>query len=316
MIRSMTGFGAASAESETGSVTFEIRTINSRYLDVNLRIPDEMRMAEAPLREQIGLFLKRGKVDARVSFARAPAALDQALNDEYLETTARQLQRVREFLPDTPALTLTELIKGASAGDNTSDPKAWTELCVQAATQALEDLKANREREGARLAETMLENAKDIADIVSSVQSDVPRLLDEHRQKLATKLRDTLEAASPAGLSQISGEELSARIAQESSLFALRIDVAEELTRLQSHIDELHHLLKQDGSTPAEAGRGGKKPSKAGGSIGKRLDFLFQEMNREANTLGSKASGIEVTRAAIDLKLLIEQMREQAQNIE
>jgi len=315
MIRSMTAFGAASAESEIGSVTIEIRTVNSRYLDINLRVPDEMRMAEASLREQIGLFLKRGKVDARVAFTRASTDLNQVLSDEYLQITATQLGRVREFLPDTPAPTLPELVKGASASENTSDPKAWTELCIQAATQALSDLQANREREGARLAQGMLENAQDIADIVATVQAEVPRLLDEHRQKLANKLRETLEAASPAGLAQISGEELSARIAQESSLFALRIDVAEELTRLQSHIDELRHLLQDDGGNKDPA-RDGKKFGKSGGSVGKRLDFLFQEMNREANTLGSKASGIEVTRAAIDLKLLIEQMREQAQNIE
>lgn len=316
MIRSMTAFGAASAESELGSVTVEIRTVNSRYLDINLRVPDEMRMAEASLREQIGLFLKRGKVDARVAFARAATNLDQALSDDYLQMTATQLKRVREFLPETPAPTLSELIKGASASENTSDPKAWTELCVQAATQALTDLQANREREGARLAQAMLENAQDIAGIVASVQTEVPRLLDEHRQKLATKLRETLEAASPSGLAQISGEELSARIAQESSLFALRIDVAEELTRLQSHIDELRHLLQDDSVNTPQAARGARKSGKAGGSVGKRLDFLFQEMNREANTLGSKAGALNMTRAAIDLKLLIEQMREQAQNIE
>lgn len=321
MIRSMTAFGAAGAESDMGSVTVEIRTVNSRYLDLNLRLPDELRLAEAPIREQVGLYLRRGKIDVRVAFARIGAGSEQTLNDDYLRHTARQLERARAFVPDTPAPTLAELIKGANTSDTAPDPKAWSALCTEAAAGALAELQANREREGARLAQTMLECAQGIADIVETVQAEVPRLLDEHRQKLAIKLRETLEAASPTGLSQISGDELSARIAQETSLFSLRIDVAEELARLRSHVTELQHLLADDHSAPAskpDATRNakGKTTDKVGAGLGKRLDFLFQEMNREANTLGSKASGIEVTRAAIDLKLLIEQMREQAQNIE
>lgn len=131
-------------------------------------------------------------------------------------------------------------------------------------------------------------------------------MLREHQEKLANKLREALMAASPDGFNNIGGPELSARIAQETSLFSLRIDVAEEIARLRSHCAELTHILADDGT---------RSKNKAHGS-GKRLDFLFQEMNREANTLGSKASAISVTRAAIELKLLIEQMREQAQNIE
>ena len=319
MIRSMTAFGAASAESEIGSVTVEIRTVNSRYLDVNLRLPDELRLAEAAVREQVAQFLRRGKVDVRVAFTRTAADSEQTLSDDYLRHTALQLERVRAFLPETPAPTLAELIKASIGSDAASDPKAWTTLCTEAGAQALAELQANREREGARLAKIMLECAGGIEDIVDAVQAEVPRLLEEHRHKLATKLRDTLEAASPAGLAQISGEELSARIAQETSLFSMRIDVAEELARLRSHISELQHLLA--GDSPASAKAAGaaassKHKKSDNASVGKRLDFLFQEMNREANTLGSKASGIEVTRAAIDLKLLIEQLREQAQNIE
>lgn len=322
MIRSMTAFGAARAESPLGSITVEIRTVNSRYLDVSLRLPDDLRLAEAPLREQVAARLRRGKVEVRASFARAPDDAEQAFTDDYLKHVAQRLSRARAFIPDTPAPTLAELIKGASTSDEAPEPKAWSALCVEASGQALLELQANREREGARLADMMLGCAREVAGIVETVQGEVPRLLAEHQQKLAAKLRETLEAASPAGLSLISGEELSARIAQESSLFSLRIDVAEELSRLRSHISELEHLLgggtaasspAPESPPPARSKSAGKA---ATGSIGKRLDFLFQEMNREANTLGSKASGIEVTRAAIDLKLLIEQMREQAQNIE
>jgi len=330
----MTAFGAARAESSLGIITIELRTVNSRYLDINLRLPDELRMAEAPLREQISRCLRRGKVDVRVGFARAGANSGQTLAEDYLNQVAAQLQHVRAVIPDTPAPTLTELVKGAGNLEDAPDPKAWNALCIEAVGQALTELQANREREGVRLADMMRDCARGVAEIVEAVEQQVPQLLAEHRQKLASKLRETLEAASPNGLSMISGEELSARITQETSLFSLRIDVAEELSRLRSHTSELQHLLGDQSNsaapqaTAAESLASSTPPtgttakaadatSKArSGSIGKRLDFLFQEMNREANTLGSKASGIEVTRAAIDLKLLIEQMREQVQNIE
>jgi uncharacterized protein (TIGR00255 family) len=182
-------------------------------------------------------------------------------------------------------------------------------MCLEATDVALAELQAAREREGQRLAGIMLESASEVAAIVDQVERNLPAILAEHQEKLGNKLRDALQAASPEGYAQISGPELSARIAQEASLFSLRIDVAEELARLRSHIAELQHLL-QSKEAAVQAG------SRKSGSAGKRLDFLFQEMNREANTLGSKASALSVTRAAIDLKLLIEQMREQAQNIE
>src|SRR5690606_33446344 len=201
---------------------------------------------------------------------------------------------------------LAELLSGS--GNSALDPEIWLGMCAQATEHALAELQAAREREGQRLATMMLDCARDVGSIVEHVEQQLPELLAEHQEKISNKLRDALNVASPEGFAQISGAELSARIAQEASLFSLRIDVAEELSRLRSHIAELEHLL-----TTGEADNKGKKNS---GSAGKRLDFLFQEMNREANTLGSKASALSVTRAAIDLKLLIEQMREQAQNIE
>ncbi|EWM43578.1 hypothetical protein D556_3641 [Bordetella holmesii 41130] len=155
----------------------------------------------------------------------------------------------------------------------------------------------------------MRDCADGVGRIVELVESHLPQLLADHRDKLATKLRESLEAAFPGGFAHISGAELTERVAQEAGLFAMRIDVAEELARLRSHLEELRHLFSEG------AGKASGKGS-AKGSAGKRLDFLFQEMNREANTLGSKAGSLEVTRAAMDLKLLIEQMREQAQNIE
>jgi len=186
---------------------------------------------------------------------------------------------------------------------------------VQAAKQALTQLQEGREREGQRLAAIMLECADGVAGIVDTVDTHLPQLLADHREKLANKLRESMETAFPGGFTHISGAELSERVAHEANLFALRIDVAEELARLRSHLEELRHLLSGSDGAGAKKGKDGKRGN-ASGSAGKRLDFLFQEMNREANTLGSKAGSMDVTRAAMDLKLLIEQMREQAQNIE
>lgn len=309
MIRSMTAFGNARAESPQGSVAIEFRTVNSRFLDINFRLPEELRMAENLIREQLGQAVKRGKVDIRVSYTRRDSLDKAQLDEAYLSGIAEQLNAARRLIPDVPAPRLTELLSGAGGNATAFDPDIWTAMCQEAAHLALAELQAAREREGQRLAQVMTACAREAAGIVDQVEQDLPTLLAEHQEKIAARLRDALAAVSPEGYAQISGAELSARIAQESSLFSLRIDVAEELSRLRSHIAELDHLLNNG---PSNKGKNGK----SSGSAGKRLDFLFQEMNREANTLGSKAGSLSVTRAAIDLKLLIEQMREQAQNIE
>ncbi|MEO6984786.1 MAG: YicC/YloC family endoribonuclease [Paralcaligenes sp.] len=307
MIRSMTAFGSARAESPVGQVSLEFRSVNSRFLDLNFRIPEDLRIAEGIIREKLGQVITRGKVDVRVNYTRAKGDAVKALDPAWLATVAAQLSAARALIPDVEAPRLSELLNGSNNTDDMVDPEAWAALCVQASMQALSDLQANREREGARLAAMMLACSAQAATIVTQVEQELPQLLADHQQKLGKKLREALEVANPGGFAQISGQELSARIAQEASLFALRIDVAEELSRLRSHIAELDHLLSAKEPNPDK---------KKTGSIGKRLDFLFQEMNREANTLGSKASGLSITRAAIDLKLQIEQMREQAQNIE
>lgn len=312
MIRSMTAFGNARAESADGFLTLELRSVNSRYLDISFRLPDDLRMIEGSLRERLGRALSRGKVELRASFSRTRNLMATELDNDYLQRIARQLDSARTVLPETPAPTLSELIKGASNNESDAlDPDVWTNLGLQALDHALTDMQANREREGRRLADMMLECAQGIEGIVLDVETVLPDLLKEHQAKLAGKLHEALETANPNGFAQISGAEMSARIAQEASLFSMRIDVAEEVSRLKSHLTELRDLLS-DSADDKAAPKGGARQT----SLGKRLDFLFQEMNREANTLGSKAAGIQVTRAAIDLKLLIEQMREQAQNLE
>ncbi|GAB1579092.1 YicC/YloC family endoribonuclease [Bordetella petrii] len=312
MIRSMTAFGNARADLEQGTLALELRSVNSRYLDLYFRLPDELRHVETPLRELLTTSLGRGKVEVRASYTRAAGAELANLDPAWLQHLAEQLQAARAVLPDVAAPRLAELFNWpGQRGNDTLDPQAWGAACLQAARQALAQLQEGREREGQRLAATMLECAEGVARIVESVEAHLPQLLADHREKLATKLRESVEAAFPGGFAHISGPELSERLSQEANLFALRIDVAEELARLRSHLEELRHLLGG-----GEAGGKAKDAKRGGGSAGKRLDFLFQEMNREANTLGSKAGSMEVTRAAMDLKLLIEQMREQAQNIE
>jgi len=311
MIRSMTASGNARADLEQGSLALELRSVNSRYLDLYFRLPDELRHTETPLRELLTANLARGKVEVRVSYTRNAGTELGALDPAWLQRLAAQLQAARQVLPEVAAPRLAELYNWPGQRNaDALDPQAWGAACLQAAQQALEQMQQARTREGERLAGMMRSCAEDMARIVDGVETHLPQLLADHREKLATKLRESVEAAFPGGFAHISGPELSERLAHEATLFALRIDVAEELSRLRSHLEELRHLLGDGGGKQA-----GKRGS-AGGSAGKRLDFLFQEMNREANTLGSKAGSLDVTRAAMDLKLLIEQMREQAQNIE
>lgn len=306
MIRSMTAFGSAKAETEFGALTIEIRSVNSRFLDLNFRLPEELRLLEMPLREMVTRHITRGKVEVRANFSRKAGPHTAALDTDVLASTAELLAAARRVIPDVQAPRLSELV---ASNSSEIDPETWVEMANDAGGRALADLQAAREREGQRLADVMQECARAMNEIVADVESALPQILEDHQQKVAQRLRDALQSASPEGFALISGEELSARIAQEASMFSLRIDVAEELSRLRSHIAELEHILA---GRPASS----SKNQKTGGAAGKRLDFLFQEMNREANTLGSKAGAISMTRAAIDLKLLIEQMREQAQNIE
>src|SRR5690606_16403010 len=251
----------------------------------------------------VGRHALRGKVELKLTYAAIDREALRPFDAEAVQALAEQLHWARRFIPDLPAPTLAELPRqGAARGG--LDPDVWLPLCEQACQQALSEFAAARQREGERLAQAMLAMADDIDVIVARVDTELPTLVQHHQDRVAQRLREALEAVSPDGFTAISGAELTARIAQEASLFGLRVDVAEELTRLRSHLQELREIL---GGTHASSARGGS---------GKRLDFLFQEMNREANTLGSKAAALSVTQAAIDLKLLIEQMREQAQNIE
>ncbi|HEX2518680.1 MAG TPA: DUF1732 domain-containing protein [Castellaniella sp.] len=302
MIRSMTAFGTSRLESGAGAISAEVRSVNNRYLDLNLRLPDDLRFAESRIRELVGGSVIRGKVELKLNYAVPETQGLRPFDLPALQSLSLQLAQARTIIPDIPAPSLSELPREGALRSGL-DPDVWLPMCEQACMLALGEFTANREREGSRLAHAMLEFAVAVRDIVDQVEVELPTLVVQHQERVAQRLREALLAASPEGFSAISGAELTARIAQEASLFGLRVDVAEELTRLRSHLQELKSILSDQN---AQHSRGS----------GKRLDFLFQEMNREANTLGSKAAALSVTRAAIDLKLLIEQMREQAQNIE
>lgn len=308
MIRSMTAYGNAKAESPQGTLSVEMRSVNNRFLDINLRLPDDLRYAEGPIRERLAQQLQRGKLDVRLSYQLQQEQQQKTLPPEVVSHWALLLQQARQHIPDMPAPSLADLVQQAHA-QHGLDAEIWLPLCLEALELALSDLQSTRLREGQRLADIMLAISQDMSQITQELESLLPALLAEQQTKISKRLSDTLLNVSPDGFAQISGEELSARIAQESALFALRIDVAEELARLRSHISELQLILQGD------LKNSNNKRARQG-STGKRLDFLFQEMNREANTLGSKASSLDVTNASINLKLLIEQLREQAQNIE
>ncbi|MCD8505200.1 MAG: YicC family protein [Burkholderiaceae bacterium] len=301
-MKSMTGYGNAQASNDNGSVTIELRSVNSRYLDLQFRMPDELRMAEMPLRELLSKTVVRGKIEVRASYSRIQKDISATLSPAMLEQVRKAHDQIKQQLPLVQTPTFADVLQWTDVNKAVTDPMQWVPLALHAAQQALSELVQTREREGARLVEVIKGQAQQANAIVAALKSDLPALLQSQSDRVAKRMREAFDQACPEGLSHIRPEEISERLAAEAGLFSLRADVAEELDRLTLHLTELEQALDNS--------------SLDGKGVGKRLDFLFQEMNREANTLGSKAVDMRLTRAAIDLKLLIEQMREQIQNIE
>ena len=288
MIYSMTGYAARTLDVESGALHIELKSVNSRYLDFQFRVCEELRSAEAPLRELFGTRLTRGKLECRLSFAQATVrAQAQTLNTDLLKRLKSFDEKVRGELPQAAPLAVSDVLRWPGMfGDDTLDIEALLPLALTLARDALDDFSASRAREGEKLAAVILERVARMRDLVRDVAPQIPVAQAAFQDKLKQRLVDALGSADDD------------RIRQEVAVFAVRIDVAEELARLSTHLDEVERVLK------------------AGGASGKRLDFLMQELNREANTLGSKSVVSEVSRAAMELKLLIEQMREQIQNLE
>ncbi|NHZ62774.1 YicC/YloC family endoribonuclease [Massilia genomosp. 1] len=295
----MTGYAVATSEGAAGTLTIEIKSVNSRFLDLQFRINDELRALEPDLRAAIMAAITRGKVEARLSFGRKVAGGSQALNAAMLADLARLQAEVTKHFVSAPLMTVAELlrwpgvIEEAQVGQESlqADVAALTATTVAAFVDS-------RRREGAAL-EAMLVSRIDAMDIiVKRITPLIPQVISQFQQKAIERMQDALGLAGHGTPSTLTRQEAFERIRQEVTLYGIRIDVSEELSRLSAHLTETRHILKK------------------GGQVGKRLDFMMQELNREANTLGAKASVKELADASMELKLLIEQMREQVQNLE
>ena len=295
----MTGYAVATSEGAAGTLTIEIKSVNSRFLDLQFRINDELRALEPDLRAAIMAAITRGKVEARLSFGRKVAGSSQALNTSLLNDLARMQAEIAKHFVSAPVMTVAELlrwpgvIEEATVGQESlqGDVAALTARTVAAFVES-------RQREGAAL-QAMLEARIDAMDIiVKRISPLIPQVIAQFQQKAVERMQDALGLAGHGTPSTLTRQEAFERIRQEVTLYGIRIDVSEELSRLSAHLNETRHILKK------------------GGQVGKRLDFMMQELNREANTLGAKASVKELADASMELKLLIEQMREQVQNLE
>jgi uncharacterized protein (TIGR00255 family) len=284
----MTGYAIASAELPLLALNLELRSVNHRYLDIQFRIPDELRTLEAALREKASAQINRGKIEVRIALARSQAAQNNLQLDERLLAQLRQVNdKVKAAIPESAPLTVNEALRWPGMLGNDSLPQEeLQEACYRLFDQALDDFTATRAREGEKLKSLLLERIAGMEALVKKITPRMPLLITAYRDKLSARLRDAM----------VNMED--DRLKQELVLFASKIDVDEELSRLNAHFGEIRRILEK------------------GGAAGKRLDFLMQELNREANTLGSKSVDLEVTQTSMELKVLIEQMREQIQNIE
>jgi uncharacterized protein (TIGR00255 family) len=301
-ICSMTGYAVRTRETAAGTLTIEIKSVNSRFLDLQFRINDDLRALEPGLREAIMGRVTRGKVECRLSFGRKTASgAGQTLNATLLAELARLQNEVRKQFMDAPALSVSELLRWpgmleeAEVGQDTMQADV---AAVMAETVAA--FVDSRNREGAALEAMLLSRIDAMEAIVQRITPLIPQVIAQFQQKAIERLQEALGLAGQNGTGSqtLSREEALERIRQEVTLYGIRIDVSEELSRMTAHLSETRHILKK------------------GGHVGKRLDFMMQELNREANTLGSKAAVKELADASMELKLLIEQMREQVQNLE
>lgn len=307
MIYSMTGYASATREIATAgvaggmSVSVELRTVNSRFLDLNFRMPEEVRACEPTLREMLMTKLSRGKVDIRINVQRSdvmPSA--GALNADVLGQLADLERAVLGAFPDAERMRTGEILRWPGVLTETAaSADLLRDAVLACGKQAVGDLIEVRAREGAQLAAMLLGNVTEMEAILRRISPLVPELIAKHQQKIVERLQEALGVAAPDGAATIvSREEITERIRQEVTMYGIRIDIAEEISRLAAHLNETRHVIEK------------------GGRVGKRLDFMMQELNREANTLGSKAAAKELADASMTLKLLIEQMREQVQNLE
>ena len=294
-VYSMTGYANAASEAAAASpaLSVEARSVNGRFLDLALRLPDEMRGLEPALRDMLTAAFRRGKIEMRVSTGReSDNALPQPDAEQLKRLTVLQ-RAVKAWLPEARVLSVNEALhwcRSSAAADKLDEPAlAAARLCVQGLREA-------RAREGARLVSMLLERVARLRELATQAAPLLPLVVQRQQARFLERWNEAL--ASVPNAASVPAQALHERAMSEAASYAIRIDVAEELTRLNSHLDEIERLLN------------------AGGELGKRLEFLIQELQREANTLGSKSAALELTAIAVEMKVAIEQMREQVQNIE
>ena len=288
MLRSMTAFARIESQHEPGGIQWEIRSVNHRYLDVNLRLPEDLRRLDPKVRERIGARLNRGKVDCTLRVLANPAATGGlAVDGDLAARVAQAARAVAELLPEAAPVNPVDVLRWPGVVQAPApDPELLERLVLGELDRALVDLVGMRKREGTRMEAVIRDRLDELETEVSRVRDVLPDIVRGFGERMRTRL-DEVDTTLDEG-----------RVEQELALIAQRMDVAEELDRLEAHVHEIRAALER--SEPA----------------GRRLDFLMQELNREANTLGSKSAAVTTSRASVDLKVLIEQMREQIQNVE
>lgn len=311
MTSSMTGYGQATRQApltdasgvpsgRTAAVSVEFRTVNSRFLDLFFRAPEECRAFEPALREMLMAKLSRGKLECRINVQRTDAGGAMlALNDGLLAQLSEIESKVAATFSGAGSLRMGEILRwpGVLVEPELSQD-SLRDAVTGAAREALAQLLEARRREGDALKATLVERIDAMLVIVARLNPTIPQLIAHHQEKLTERLQEAFNLVAPGGMPSMTRDEIGERIRQEATVYGIRIDIAEELSRLEAHLNETRHILQK------------------GGQVGKRLDFMMQELNREANTLGSKAAAKELADASMELKLLIEQMREQIQNLE
>jgi uncharacterized protein (TIGR00255 family) len=303
-IYSMTGYATSTHETDAGTITIEVKSVNSRFLDLQFRINDDFRSVESLFRDAISRRLTRGKVECRFSFGKKNNSDNQkALNISLLNQLQNFQTQIRQHFPEAAPLSTNDILRWPGVMEEAEiSAESLQNTISEVINKTLDAFIASREREGAALEQVLLSRISAMEEIVTRITPLIPQVLQQFQQKVTTRLEEALGIALPASGANagqtITREEALDRIRQEVTVYGIRIDVAEELARLSAHLTETRHILKK------------------GGQVGKRLDFMMQELNREANTLGSKAALKELADASMELKLLIEQMREQVQNLE
>jgi len=294
----MTGYAVVKRESDAGTLTIELKSVNSRFLDLQFRMNDELRSLEPVLREAIISRTARGKVECRLSFGRKEqSGSSLAVNEALLDALGTAQHNVLNTFSNARPMSVHELLRWPGVLSDSELSQDTLQADVQAALKdTLDAFVMSRQREGASLETMLVSRIDDIEQIVARITPLVPQAVEQFRQKAIERMQEVLGQA--VGDGSTLPTDLQDRIRQEVTLYGIRVDVAEELTRLSGHLTETRAILKK------------------GGQVGKRLDFMMQELNREANTLGSKAAVKELSEASMQMKLLIEQMREQVQNLE